>query len=71
MIVFGQRKRIAAQFEKWCEENGVVCCALSMIGYLQGMGLLDEDKVFKYLESIDAKADGVAGIKEFKKEKSK
>lgn len=67
MIVFGQRKRIAAQFEKWCDENNIPCCALSMIGYLQGMDLLDEDKVFKYLETIDVKADGVVGIQEFEK----
>jgi prenyltransferase beta subunit len=68
MIIFGQRKKIAAQFEKWCAEHGVQCCALSMIGFLQGLDLLNEEKVYEYLKTIDISNEEANGLKNFVKE---
>lgn len=59
MLVFNERKRLAAQFEHWCKENGVLCCASAMVLYLEHHGLVDEVKVRKFLKhEVPTKADG-------------
>ena len=66
MITFIQRKRLATQFEKWCKENSVLCCATSMVSFLQGNGLLNEDTVREYLKAETDSKEPLAGLQEFK-----
>lgn len=57
MLFFTQRKKLATHFEAWCKENGILNSALSMVGFLQGEGLLDEEKVMEYLKNKEEKAN--------------
>lgn len=65
MILFSQRKKIATEFEKWCKDNSIPCCAVSMMGFLQGNDLLDEDKLLEYLNTVDIPNSELNGLQEF------
>lgn len=65
MLVFNERKRLAAQFEQWCKDNGVLCCASAMVLYLEHYGLLDENAVREFLKGeTPTKADGLKSFVE-------
>lgn len=65
MLIFSQRKKLAAKFEQWCKEGDILCCATSMVGFLQGYDLLNEEKVAEYLTTIDKPDEKHNGLKEF------
>lgn len=65
MLFFGQRKKLAAKFEQWCKENNILCCATSMVGFLQGNDLLNEERITEYLTAIDKPDEKHNGLKEF------
>lgn len=49
-LVFSQRRRLAALYQKWCRDNMVKDCPESVMVFLQGHGLLDKGKALAYLE---------------------
>lgn len=49
-LVFSQRRRLAALFEKFCRDKQIKNCPESVIAFLQGNGLLDKGKCIEYLE---------------------
>lgn len=61
MLVFGERKRVAAQYEAWCKENGLLNCGVTMLGYLQHHDMLDEAKVREFLKTVAAPNDESKG----------
>ena len=65
MLIFSQRKKLAARFEQWCKEGDILCCATAMVGFLQGHDLLDENKVAEYLTTVNAPIEECSGLKEF------
>lgn len=42
MILFSERLVVAEEFEKWAEENNVKNCPLSVLGFLETHGMLNE-----------------------------
>lgn len=65
MLFFNHRRRLAMQFESWCKENGILYCAQSMVAFLQGEGLLDEEKVMEYLKKVEDPNEHTSGIQKF------
>ena len=65
MLFFNQRRRLAMQFEAWCKANGILYCAQCMVGFLQGEGLLDEEKVMEYLKKVVDPTELTSGLWKF------
>lgn len=71
MIFYNKRVKIARQFEIWCEKNEVLLCAQSMMTFLDMIGVLDEEKIDKYLNSTKYDNRSYTGIKKFEPSKDK
>ena len=50
MILFSQTRKLAKLFEKFCKENNVLNCPENVMGWLCGLGLLNEKEVKEYLK---------------------
>lgn len=48
-IVFSERRKLCAMFEKWAVENNVADTPLGLIGYLSTFGLLDIERVKEHI----------------------
>lgn len=54
MILFGRRKQLAREYEKWLEKNPMVKdCPENVIAFLVLHNLLDADAVKEYLEGLE------------------
>lgn len=51
MLLFGDRNKLAEIYQKWIEENNVMDCALSVITWLAGNGLLKEEEAFEFVKN--------------------
>ena len=69
MIIYNKRVKVARQFEIWCEKNDVRLCAQSMMSCLDMIGVLDEEKLDKYLASTTYDSRSYTGIKKFEPSK--
>jgi len=49
MLFFTKRKKLENLYYEWIKENGVKDCPFSVISYLVGEGLIDEDKAMKFI----------------------
>ena len=49
-LLFSQRRRLNALYQKWCRDNLIKDCPESLIAFLQCNGLLKHRKVIAYLE---------------------
>ena len=67
MILFNKRVKISRQFEIWCETNQVRMCAQSMMSFLDMIGVLDEEKIDRYLKTVKYDNRSYTGIKKFEK----
>lgn len=54
MILFGRRKQLAREYEKWLEKNPMVKdCPENVIAFLVMHNLLDADATAQYLKEIE------------------
>lgn len=68
MLTITQKKRLATQFENWCKENNVVCCAHAMLIFLQEHDLLNEERAVKFQRGSLEPRELLGGLQEFVKE---
>ena len=54
MIFYGDRARIADEFERWAQERGAQSCPLNVVTFLMSRGLLDEERAVEYLKELEA-----------------
>lgn len=50
MLIFSERKELGEIFEKWAKDFKAKDCAFNVITFLEMSGLLDVERVKKYLE---------------------
>lgn len=56
MIVFGWRKKLVKEYEKWLEQNpGVKDCPETVIAFLALRKLLDEETIMQYIKELERK----------------
>ena len=53
-LIFSERKKLGAMFEKWADENHVAKKPESVISYLQLIGAIDAEKAREALKSEEA-----------------
>lgn len=53
-LIFSERRKLGAMFEKWADENNVAKKPESVIAYLQIIGAIDPDKAREALKSEKA-----------------
>lgn len=56
-LFFKQRKQLSELYEKWVEENGVLNCPMSAIGFLTENGLINVDLTMQYIDKNKYKLD--------------
>lgn len=54
---FGNRMDLTEDFEEWAKNNNIEICPLSVIAFLDRIGLIDVDKALKYLEKKGERND--------------
>lgn len=47
---YGNRMDLAENFEEWAKNNNIRICPLSVIAFLDRIGLINVDKALKYLK---------------------
>lgn len=50
MLFFSKRKKLEDMYYAWIKENGVKDCPFSVISYLVGEGLINEDKALQFIK---------------------
>lgn len=50
MLLFTERKKLADMCEKWCTDNGIQVCNLTMVSYLVAHDLIDEAAARQFIE---------------------
>lgn len=50
MLWYSDGMRLVEKFEAWCKENGALNCPFNVISFLDGKGLLDEEKARKLIK---------------------
>lgn len=55
MLLFSKRKRLADLFQVWREKNGVADCPLGVITFLHIHGLIDKERVARFVDKADKK----------------
>lgn len=53
MLLYDKRKKLADLFTEWWMKNKVADTPFNVIGYLEGHGLLNEEKVLEFLEKAE------------------
>lgn len=53
-LIFSERRKLGAMFEKWADENNVAKKPESVIAYLQIIGVIDPDKAREAMASEEA-----------------
>lgn len=51
MLVFSERRRLAAMFEKWAEDNDAANSPINVIAYLQTIGAIDNKRAREAIEN--------------------
>lgn len=49
-LFFGDRVKLQELYAKWSDENKVLDCPLSVIGFLEGNGLINVEAAVKFIE---------------------
>ncbi len=65
MLLTNQRKSLGTQFEKWCMGQNVPCCSVSMLVFLEGKEMLNENKVREFLATNTDTSEPLDGLKNF------
>lgn len=50
MIHFSERLKFNVLYNKWCSENNVLDCPMSVIVFLQSNGLITEERFKQFLK---------------------
>ena len=51
MLYFSYRKKLEEEYMKWVKQEKVANCPFNVISFLEMKGLLNREKVVKFLES--------------------
>lgn len=57
-LLFSKRLLIEKLFIEWCYQNRVLCAPQSLVGFMQGKGWLNEDKIIEDLPSVEKELFG-------------
>lgn len=55
ILLFSKRMMLAAIFEDWADQNHVLICPMSVIGWLVSEGLLDISKAKELIQEYEEK----------------